>query len=157
MKPRHLTIVLTMLLSLMGCETIDCTLENTVACRYGLYTTEGSVKLNDTLSIYVCSSNDVLLNQETEASGAVLPMSYWQDIDTLLFVVAGERYIIEDTVFIEKVNTPHFESPDCPSKMFHEITSVRCSHNYMDSIVLVQPLVNYNEIENIRIYLRAGK
>lgn len=155
MRSRHLLILVSLLFTLIACETVDCTLENTVACRYGLYTEEGAVSLNDTLSVYICGG-DVMLNQETGASGAALPMSYWQDVDTLLFVVAGERYIIEDTVFVEKTNTPHFESPDCPSKMFHEITSVRCSHNYMDSVVLVQPLVNYYEVENIRIYLHSG-
>ena len=67
-----------------------------------------------------------------------------------------------DTLFVDHTLQPHFESLDCPSSVFHTITGVRAtSHSLgnmpltIDSVALVRLIVNYDDVENIRIYLRS--
>ncbi len=142
------------ILFIVACDSADCSLNNNVFCTYGFYSDGVSVSLTDTLNVYACGTDSILINQETEVSSADIPMSFWLDADTLIFEVCGSDYILVDTIYVEKTNIPHFESPDCPSKMFHAITSVRCTHNYMDSVTIINPLVNFDQIENLQIHIR---
>ena len=89
----------------------------------------------------------------TGANGWEIPLSYWQQEDTLTLHVNGLDYSIEDTVWIRKTNTPHFESPDCPTNMFHEISAVTSTHHFIDSITVIKASVDYAQIENIQLHL----
>ena len=149
----HISAVLCILV-ISACDSADCTLMNNVACSYGFYSNGTSISLLDPLNVYACGTDSVLVNQEIGASSASIPMSYWLDADTLIFEVCGETYLLVDTVYVEKENIPHFESPDCPSKMFHAITAVRCTHNFMDDITITNPIVNYDQVENLQIHIR---
>ena len=83
-------------------------------------------------------------------------MSYWNEEDTLVLRIQGSGYTMEDTIWIKKNNIPHFESPDCPTKMFHLITDVNSTHTFIDSLSLVNPNVNYADVENIQIHFHAA-
>ncbi|MDD6555524.1 MAG: DUF6452 family protein, partial [Bacteroidales bacterium] len=57
---------------------------------------------------------------------------------------------------------PHFESVDCPASVFHNITEAATKANpknqlrwTIDRVKLVRTTVNYDDIENLRIYLRT--
>ena len=57
---------------------------------------------------------------------------------------------------------PHFESLDCPAAVYHTLHAVRYTSHPLsqlpltvDSVALVRSIVNYDDIENLRIYLRA--
>ncbi len=141
------------LLLLAACEEIDCSLYNTVSMYAGFYSDGSAVAITDSLTITTGKAERTLLNSKTNVSNWDLPLSYWQDVDTLVFRVAGTDYQITDTVWITKSNTPHFESPDCPTNMFHEILSVESTHNFIDSITVIQPYVNYALDENIQVHL----
>ena len=149
----HISAFLCLLAIAAACESVDCTLNNKVACTYVFYNDGTSVSLLDTLNVYACGTDSILVNQEIGASSAIIPMSYWLDADTLIFEVRGKDYLLVDTVYVEKTNIPHFESPDCPSKMFHTITAVRCTHHFMDDIIITNPLINYDEVENLQIHI----
>lgn len=154
MKRRIAIIMLSLPLWLMmACEEIDCSLYNTVTFYAGFYSGDKSVAISDTLSITSGREKRVLVNRMMGASGWEIPLSYWQDEDTLTLHVSGEGYSIEDTVWIRKTNTPHFESPDCPTNMFHEITSVASTHHFIDSITVIKASVDYAQIENIQLHL----
>ena len=136
------------LTGLYSCDSIDCTLENTVVMLCNIYQDGKTVQINDTLTI---TANDsiVLLNRKTGASTLKLSLSYFQPVDTLVLAVAGTGYTFTDTVWIEKT----FESPDCPVNMFHHITDVRSTHVFIDSISITQPDVNFAEHENLQIHM----
>ena len=136
-----------------ACEEIDCSLYNTVTFYAGFYSGGAAVSITDTLTITSGLQERVLLNRKVGASGWELPLSYWQDEDTLTLHVTGEDYIIRDTVWVRKTNTPHFESPDCPTNMFHEITSIACTHHFIDSVTVIKASVDYAQVENIQLHL----
>ncbi len=156
-KKNIVTAVIAILCVICGCDSIDCSLYNSVSYTTVFYANGKAVTINDTLTITACGTDSVLLNKKAGAGSVKLPMSFWNAEDTLVFTVCNKDYIMHDTVWIAKQNTPHYESPDCPTNMFHEIIGVRCTHTFIDSISILQPSVNYAETQNLSIHLISGE
>lgn len=148
----HMTACLVALMGIYGCETIDCTLNNTVAMTCDFYQDGKAVQLNDTLTVTANNPDVVLVNRKLNASKLALSLSYFNEVDTLLFNVSSKDYNLTDTVWIEKTSYNHFESPDCPVNMFHHITSVRSTHLFIDSVTITRADVNFYEDENLQIH-----
>ena len=139
--------------ALAACDSIDCTLYNTVSLACSFYSEGQAVKLTDTLTVSALGTDSILVNSLIGASKLELPLSYSQDADTLVLRIYGEEYDLSDTLWVEKTNTPHFESPDCPTTMFPQIKSVRHTSTFIDSVTITRNLVDYDQTENIRIHL----
>lgn len=149
------------LLFLIGCESIDCTLNNVVTCNYAFYSADGQqVKVLDTLTVTTEGSDSILYNRGTNVATLSMPMSYWQEADTLNFsFYNAEAQATQNVVIrVKKSNTPHFESPDCPTTMFHELLSIDFDSptQCVDSVVISNAAVNYESQENIKIYLHTA-
>ncbi len=143
--------------TLLSCEGIDCTLNNVVLCHYQFYdsATGNKISLTDTLTIVACGTDSVLYNIGVGTSSVELPMSYWNEADTLTFHLYGEDYYDRSTLFVNKTNTEHYESPDCPTTMFHYLTGVEWDGGVIDSVVISRPEVNYLQDENIKVYFHT--
>ncbi len=141
------------LMLMLSCDNIDCTLNNTVNMNCGFYSSGNAVELSDMLTVTALGTDSILINREVGAEEMILPLSYWNPVDSIVLKIEGEGYLFTDTLYIEKSNTPHFESPDCPSTMFHQIISARHSRNFIDSITIVKSSVDYEQLENIQIHL----
>jgi ABC-type multidrug transport system fused ATPase/permease subunit len=144
--------------SMSACSGITCPLNNTVYTIYHIKNAEAAVDtLRDTLSvsIYKAGSKDtlLLLNRAIGVVKFNLPISYDNDVDTLLFNWSDS---CTDTVWVAKTNTPHFESVECSATFFHEITSVRSTHKGIDTIVINRHSVNYDATkEHFHIRFKA--
>ena len=141
-----------------SCSSIDCPLNNLVQTKYRLY---GYITtLNDTLTVSTARNdgNDtIILNGAVDVDSFYLPMSYSHSEDVLYF---ERRYTpgisVFDTVRIAKEDIPHFESVDCSPTLFHNITSVSCTTNGIDSIVINNHNVTYDATKaHFRIYFRS--
>lgn len=154
MKQRLAIILAT--LALAACETNDCTLYNLVAMYSTFYRDGNAVALNDTLTVTACGAQSVLLNKAVGASRLTLPVSFWQAEDTLVLTLKGSDYMLRDTVWIEKANQVHYESPDCPTTLFHEIKAVRSTHEFINAINIIRPAVNYETTDNLQILLHPA-
>ena len=149
---------------ILSCEGIDCTLNNVVTLNIGFYKSEDGAKASvaDTLNIIAEGTDSVLLNRGLNLQSVSIPISYWQEADTLHMKFSGDEdgntYEYDLVLRVAKSNMPHFESPDCPTTMFHEITKVDYDDPYhlTDSIVVENTAVNYASLENIKIYLRSS-
>lgn len=153
---RRLLLLLPLAALAAACDQADCTLDNSVTYTCNFYHKGNNVTLNDMITVTACGTDSVLVNQMQGATGLNLPMSYWNAEDTLVLCIDGSGYQLYDTIWVEKTNIPHFESPDCPTKMFHLITGVRSTHSFIDSLSLVNPTVNYADVENIQIHFDAA-
>ena len=151
-RVRLLITALTLLLA--SCESYDCTLYNYVGLYGSFYRGGNAVAISDTLTITSGRKGIVLLNQAVGTSSLNLPMSYWNEEDTLVFSIKGNGYQARDSVWIAKSNLVHYESPDCPMTLFHTIQSVGSTNEFIDSISIIRSSVNYETTENLRIYLR---
>ena len=98
-------------------------------------------------------------NALTGIAGFDLPASYMQPEDTFyLFrtdtAQAHKGLYYVSTLYIKKENYPHFESVDCQANFFHTITGVRYESTSIDSIVITNPSVTYDQsTEHLYIYL----
>ena len=160
--------IATMLLG--ACTNIDCPLDNVVMMQCGIYDAE-----------------TILLNRAYGTESFLLPLKEGEEKDTLLFFLAPISYdtgntdeeegtqegegtenqpaatsIEPDTLFVNHIGTPHFESVDCPASVFHNITEAATKASpknqlrwTLDRVKLVRTTVNYDDIENLRIYLRT--
>lgn len=157
----------TLFLSVMSaCTGIDCPLDNIVSMTCGLYNAEDetSLRLSDTLTVRAGGVKDtVLLNRAQGISDFLVPLRHGVTTDTLLFCFSNaDRQSATDTVYVTHTNQPHFESIDCPLAVFHTIQSVRWTSHHLsampltiDSIAIVRQLVDYEDVENLKIYLRS--
>ncbi|MBQ5937059.1 MAG: hypothetical protein IJL50_04350 [Bacteroidaceae bacterium] len=150
---RGLLYIASIVLLLAACESYDCTLYNHVGCYGAFYQDSASVSFDDTLTITAGKSGPVLLNKSVGTSRIDLPLSYWQDEDTLVLTVKGMGYLFQDTIWISKSNQVHYESPDCPTTLFHTIQGVRSTHEFIDSINVIRSSVNYEQTNNLEIHL----
>ena len=150
---------------LAACSNIDCPLDNVVLMQCGLYASETrtALTLTDTLTVRPAGRDTVLLNRAQGISSFLLPLRESGMQDTLLLCLSdaqGRRAI--DTLFVQHTPQPHFESLDCPAAVYHTLHAVRYTSHPLsqlpltvDSVALVRSIVNYDDIENLRIYLRA--
>ena len=118
-------------------------------CYYNVYDSEGALlQLQDTLTIYTKRKNrtdTILLNSGIGLKAFDLPVSYTQPEDTLFFHFYKDDYDVTDTVWIKKDDYPHFESMECKVDYFHQLTGVRYTTHAIDSLVLKNPNVNYED------------
>ncbi len=149
-----------------ACTSIDCPLDNVVAMTCGLYRAEDgeTLELSDTLTVRAGGLKDtVLLNRAQGVSDFLIPLRQGVERDTLLFDFSNaSQQRATDTVYVEHTNQPHFESIDCSTAVFHTVMSVRWTSHALsempltiDSVAIVRQLVDYDDIENLRIYLRS--
>ena len=136
------------LVFIVSCSTIDCPVDNLVETRYRFLNTAGdSLVLMDTLNITSMRADgeEVLLNRKVGMATIQVPISYSHPEDILVFNVYNNEYSIVDTVWVKKDDIPHFESVDCNASFFHTITGVRYTTNFIDSIVINDPSVDYDK------------
>ena len=157
-KWRMLSLALVVFHSLLffSCSTIDCPFNAFVYSKYKL---AGDVeKLSDYLTVSINkldgTDND-LLNSITEVDSFMLPMSYSQPEDVLYFNRTSGGMSVVDTVVVKKQDIPHFESIDCNPAFFHRIENVSYTHHGIDSIVILNKNVTYDESKtHFQIYFK---
>lgn len=150
------------LCAFVSCTNIDCPLSNSVAAKYVFYSSAGggSVVITDTVTVRAASNDTILYNLGTNLTSLDLPMSYNLSADTLLFVISKNGESRTDTVVVEHTNKAHFESIDCSASMFHTVTAASVRQGTgsdavarIDSVVINNPNVNYNEVENFKVFV----
>ena len=168
-------ILFTYLLSLVvfSCSSIDCPVQNTVSVQYEIRDRAGaSLAITDSLSVISTrrDGKDILLNFTTRVddqkiilnklvgeSAFSLPISYSHPEDVLFFCFTDSVRTVVDTVWIKKDDIPHFESVDCSASFFHELTNVRHTHHAIDSLVLINTSVTYDDkIVHFYLYPKTG-
>lgn len=153
-------------LSLFGCANIDCPLDNQTEMQVHFYdaATRAEVSLSDSLTILgVKGDSTVLLyNRAYGVNSLKFPLNADSDRDTLLFRFISADGTFVDTLYVDHRRQPHFESLDCPASMFHTLQQIsvraaalpRASLG-IDSVSIVNPKVQYQDVDNLKVYLRA--
>jgi len=151
--------VLAMVVMLVGCTSIECSMNNTVVSQYCfMQHCDNGIDTTILLDRYYLSvstnhvedkADTVYLNKKGKISTLQVPISYTRETDILYFDFmdtlqsAQFKTIAVDTVCINKTNDLIFEGVDCNPRYHHKVLSVTTTHNLIDSIV-----VNNNKIDN---------
>ena len=161
---RKIVGILVLLTALMaGCTSIDCPLYHTADYHITVFGPDEDEEGigTDTLWVFTrrADGQDTLLqNALTDIAGFDLPASYMQPEDTFYIIrtdtaQAHKGLYYVSTLYIKKENHPHFESVDCQANFFHNITGVRYESTSIDSIVITNPSVTYDQsTEHLYIY-----
>lgn len=139
-----------------ACSSIDCPVDNVVETRYSIMDSEGQgLTLSDTMmvrSTRADGTDTIIFNRGIGINNFALPISYSHPEDILYFSFDNTFLVdsdtvslhIQDTVWVKKEDYPNFESVDCNAVFFHQLTDVRYTRNYIDSIVIKNPSVTYD-------------
>lgn len=143
------------LLLTTSCETVDCTLYNKVSMGVGFYDSDGlPTQLSTLLTVTAIGTDSILLNKSAQQL-VRLPLSYTAEVDTFVLKYINDGQVVDqDIVMVEKTNRQHFESPDCPTRVFHDIVGVKHTSNRIDSIHVLLPTVEYGEFMNLKIFVK---
>jgi hypothetical protein len=137
------------LVVIVACSSIDCPVNNLVRTRYCFYNTRGdSLALADTLTVTTVNKDGkdtVILNRNVNRASFTLPISYQYPEDFLVFNLYNKDYSVFDTVWVTKNDILHFESVDCNASYFHELTGVRFTTHFIDSVVIKDTKVDYDK------------
>ncbi len=149
------TVMLILLMA--GCTSVDCPLSKVEGCRFEL--PDDSEPLTDTISVVALRSNGsdtLLLNRFIDGETFVIPMSYTQSTDELLFLFADTLHVTRaDTVRIHKTVVSHFESVDCAPTFFHHLDDIEWTRHVIDSIVISKSVVNYDTTAcHLQLYIK---
>lgn len=137
-----------------ACESADCTLQNKVVLKCAFYSDSASVKFDSAITVTALGTDSVLINRMANAHQIELPMSYSHEADTfVLHIPAPDSMVVRDTFWVKKSDYPHFESPDCPSYVFHILEDVGSTHHIIKRIQLKFPYVDFSTYEHLQIYL----
>lgn len=101
-------------------------------------------------TVQYARNDTVLINKMSNQRYIQVPMSYFNPCDTLLFRYSNIYSV--DTVYIEHESFAHVDLPECGSYRYHKLKSIRATDNAIDHIEIVNPIVNYDQKENIKIY-----
>jgi len=144
----------------VSCSSIDCPVNSLVLTQYQFTSSGGqALSLLDTLTVATTrkDGSDTVFNKGVNISTFYLPISYSHPEDKLVFHFDGEGQHVTDTLWIKKDDIPHFESVDCNASFFHRLTDIRCSHNCLDSVVIINPSVtNDDTVIHVYLYPKTG-
>ena len=137
---------------LASCGGEDCVINNTVVATMNFYSSDGSaVMLNDELTVSVVrpGSDSIVLNRKSSATGISVPLGYQNECDTVVLRFGMANIV--DTLFLHHTNQPYFISLDCGTAMFHTLTSTDCTHRVLQSVIVTNPEINYDALENVQL------
>lgn len=159
-KIKSLISVLLLTFAIASCDNGgDCSIYNVAYYRTLFYNAisgennkEQPYQFYETInvSLVINGKDSVVANHLTEATELTLPMCYTRECDTVVLHI-GEN--VEDTLFVEHTNIPMFLSMDCGTAMYHNITAIRHTNNYIDSVAIVHPFVDFDAHENVKLYI----
>lgn len=135
----------------------DCGIEKTSYNRIKFYNIdnnniENEYKFPDvlTVSLVVNGKDSIVINHLKGANNLQLPISYTQECDTVVFFYENEA---TDTLFVKHENIPYFISMECGLAMYHRLQSVEHTDAFIDSVAIINDYVNFDNNENIKLYL----
>ena len=102
--------------------------------------------------------DSIIANRVTNQSGVNLPVSFYEDTDVIEFALTDTLSRVgRDTLWIHKRNTHHWDDPSCPVHMWHQVLGVRSTHHLIDTVLVTNPQINYDGLENFQIYFRIAE
>lgn len=74
----------------------------------------------------------------------------------VISVNTNVNVVVSDTLTIDYTSSPYFASAECGAMYKFNINGVAATHNIIDSIALVQPVVTNVNVESLRVYFKKN-
>ena len=141
-----------------SCEESDCSLSTISHARFDFLDskTHKAVKLTNgvmvsgTTTIENSLVTDTLFNRAE--SYMSVPLSYTNQTTYVMHYSETLR----DTIWLTHKNIPFVSDIECGAMMFYQVESFDYTNHVLDSVTLVNPVINNEEKKNFNIYYRAA-
>lgn len=150
---RHIivpAIAITLLISALSCTVQTCyddidPLMNTLLLASGT----GAVAKADSLRVIGLSdaADTVFVSQKSVSSFSV-PLDPGNDISVFRIVINGTS----DTAVIRYTRRPHLVAPECGYTILSNITSLKSTHNIIDTLIINSNSVDLNGEKNLHLF-----
>lgn len=142
------------LTAFVACAELPCSETGGVNLNAGFYSYDGVV-LTDTLIpnlIMHFGQEEETIYSDTlkgKVQSIQFPLSMITDSSVVIFEFNNSK---SDTLIFHYNTTLHLESHECGFVNFFEITSIDATNNQIDSVWISKNMVEYGDVENIKIY-----
>ena len=142
-----------------SCDLLNCTEYSSILFSMQICSPQGEdAALSDTLTITAAGTDQILLNKQLGASLIQIPLSYTAQTDTFYLNINGRseerEYEMTETLYVSKTNEQFFESPDCPTRIFHTIEKVWSEGVFVDSASIVDAKVNFYDVTHVKLFVK---
>lgn len=152
----------TILAGIYSCTSDGCLDNQSSIPLAGFYSAEtNNIATLDSIEIYgIGATGDSLLTTiGTAAQQAYLP--FRSTLDSTIFCIHYgyadlSSALINDTICFNYNSTPYFASEECGAMYNYKITSVQYTRHIIDSVAIIDSLINNADIECIKIYFRTN-
>lgn len=119
--------------------------------RFNFINTETTKQeaISSVLTVTALGTDSILVNKESNAKHATLPLQYTATTTTYIFKFSET---VKDTVWIEHENYPFYISMDAGVSMYYKIKGARCTTYLLDKVTITNANVNETEKENFQLY-----
>lgn len=144
-----------------SCNTSGCTDNHSAIPLAEFYSSQtGKSVTLDILQIRGIGApgDSVMLEHGTSASQCYLPMRPESDTTSWLisyYITDGEEADWSDTITLNYDRLPRFTSNECGVMYFYQVKSVETTHEFIDSVAVVDPLITNIDQVSLKIYFNT--
>lgn len=136
----------------VSCDVLPCTEFDGVQLHAGFYTMDDAIVQDttiDSMIIYPLNAEEAYYNGTSRKSSSIsLPLGVDSDTTTYVFYLDSISY---DTITFIYARQLNLISHECGFEHFFNLEEVRYTCNRIDSVWIRKDLVEYGEVENIKI------
>ena len=141
---------MTVLIGSLSCTVQTCyddtdPLMNTLLLASG---TGAEAKADSLRVIGFSETSDTVFVSQRSVSSFSVPLDPGNDISAFRIVINGTS----DTVVIRYTRRPHLVAPECGYTILSSITSLRSTHNIIDTIIINSKSVDLNGEKNLHLF-----
>lgn len=103
--------------------------------------------------VQILRNDTTLVNQASNKTFLSIQMSYYNQVDTLIF--SYRSISSADTILVEHDSYAHMDLPECGSFRYHKLKTIKSTDAAIDHVEISNPIVNYDGAENIKIYFNG--
>lgn len=153
------SLALTFLLP--GCNTVGCLENQSSVPLAGFYSySTGSAISVDSIKVYgIGAPGDSMLNTSVRASTVYLPFraDYASTSFAFRYLQSSLDYPqLIDTITFDYTSEPRFVSEECGAMYFYRITKMSHTTHLIDSVSVIDSLINNFDTERIKIFFRTS-
>lgn len=145
-----------------SCNTVGCLENQSSIPQAGFYssTTDKAISV-DSIKIYgIGAPGDSALNSSINASSVYLPFRSDKPSTSFAFRYLSSylnRPELIDTLTFDYDSEPRFVSEECGAMFFYRITKLSYTTHLIDSVAILDSLINNLDIQRIRVYFRTAE
>lgn len=148
---------------IQGCNTTGCTDNRSSLLIAGFYSmsSQKAIALESVEIGGIDAPNDSLLvDSKNSASDVYLPLRHTLPSSSFFIRYLGDeiaQYNVADTITIDYTSEPFFASEECGAIYRYHITALSHTHNLIDSIGLLDSIINNSDMQKMRIFFHTSE